>query len=74
MAKNILYFVPKNLLLNFTAVSESMEQTSELYWLNLGSKVAPKNGQKYFVPTNLLLNSTAVSESIGQISKLYGFN
>ena len=46
MAKNI--FLPKNLLLNFTAVSESIEPISELYGLNSGSKVALKNGQKYF--------------------------
>ena len=66
--------MPTNLLVNFTAVSESIEPISELYGLNRGSKAAPKNGQKYFVPTNPLLNSSAVSESIEPISELYGLN
>ena len=51
-------------------MSESIEQISELYGLNWGSKVALKNGKTYFVPTNPLLNSTAVSESIDPISEL----
>ena len=47
-------------------MSESIEQISELYGLNRGSKAAPKN----FVPTNALLNSTAVSKSIEPNSEL----
>ena len=65
--------MPTNLIWNSTAVSESIEQISELYGLNLGSLVAPKNGQ-FFLSTDPFLISTSVSESIGQISKLYGFN
>ena len=56
--------------MNSTAVCESIDPISELKGLNLGSKVAPKNGQKYYVPTNLLMNSTAVIESIDPISEL----
>ena len=68
MAKT--YFLSTDPFLIFTAVSEFIEQISELYGLNWGSKVAPKNGPKYYVPTNLHLNFIAVSESIEQISEL----
>ena len=66
--------MPTNPLLNSTAVSESIDQISELYGLNWRSKVALKNGEKYFVPTTPLLNSTAVSKSIEPNSELYGLN
>ena len=55
-------------------MSESIEPISELYGLNLGSKVALKKWQKYFVPTNPLLNSTGVSESFEPVSDFYGLN
>ena len=39
-----IFFINRYVLVS-TAVSESIEQISELYGLNLGSKVALKNGQ-----------------------------
>ena len=61
----------KTPLFNFPAVSESTEPISELYGLNCGSKVSPKNGQKSCANKSTL-NSTAVSESIEPISGFYG--
>ena len=66
--------MPTNLLLNFSAVSESIEPISELYGFKLRELGCFKIWPKIFFINKYVLISTAVIESIEQILELYGLN